>query len=367
MGRLAVGLAGLLVLLCLTAWATASRGASGTAAAAPCIKRTATAKPPPRLPPSPAKPKRGKERVETVPSERVCPRGQVPAPRRARRPTAKGNPLIGPVRGSSQLFFGSRRTAGSRVRKAVRSFRRAYASQGGPACNGVAYFGSCYYYGSAGFTRAADGGGVTMGIHRPAYDGSGGPGHSLDEISVQGGTSNGNIIELGWTVSTSEYPNAHPHLFVFHWIGWNPTCYNGCGWRQYSSTYAPGGDIDGLVGQEVYAGWVYYQGNWWAWFNNQWLGYFPGTEWPSGYTRNALIQWFGEVATANGTPPHTDMGNGIFPPDPAAARNATLCDVDSGAWACFYRDQQTTLETFPAYYKSARSGFGQVRYGGPGE
>jgi hypothetical protein len=206
-----------------------------------------------------------------------------------------------------------------------------------------------------------------MGIARPAYDGSGGSGHTLDEISVQGGPMDGNIVELGWNVSTSQYGNANPHLFVFHWIGWAPTCYDTCAWHQYSSTYAPGQDISPLVGRELYNGWVYYNGNWWAWFNNQWLGYFPGSEWPAGYTSNALIQWFGEVSSANGVPPHTDMGTGTLPPSTAAAHNATLCDVDPAVWVCFYRDGQSTGATFPAYYDIRRTGFGEVRYGGPGE
>lgn len=206
-----------------------------------------------------------------------------------------------------------------------------------------------------------------MTIERPAYDASGGPGHTLDEIAVQGNTSNGNILELGWNISTTQYNNANPHLFVFHWVGWTPTCYDACGWQQYSATYFPGMDLGSLVGRTVYTGYVYYEGNWWAWFDNQWIGYFSGSEWSGNYTRSSIIQWFGEIATANGIPPHTDMGNGLFPSDSRAARNSTLCDVNATDWVCWYRDQQVWFATYPTYYDINRSGFGETRYGGLGE
>jgi len=372
----------LLAAFCLLVAAGAHTPNARAIVSARCIPRTATATPPPRLPPRPMNPRRKAARVEATHVLTSCPTGQVPKTVPARPKVPKGNPLIGPVRGSASLFFGSPNQAARLIRRARLPFRKVYPRGGGtpprayqvgpqvaqgPGCNGTAYFDSCFYYGSAAYGRTARGGGTTMGIAKPAYDGSGGPGHSLDEISVQGGTSSGDIVEVGWNVSTSQYANANPHLFVFHWIAWTPTCYDTCAWHQYSSTYAPGTDLSALVGHELYVGWVYYQGNWWAWFDNQWLGYFPGSEWPSGYTSNSLVQWFGEVSTANGLPPHTDMGTGTFPPSMSAARNATLCDVDPSVWVCFYRDGQATAETYPAYYKSTRSGFGEVRYGGPGE
>ena len=206
-----------------------------------------------------------------------------------------------------------------------------------------------------------------MSVERPQYVSSGGGGHTLDEIAIQGGAGDGNIIELGWNVSTDQYGDTNPHLFVFHWINWRGTCYDGCGWQQYSSTYFPRMDLSQLVGRRVYIGYVFYQGNWWAWFDNQWLGYFPGTEWAGAYTRNDLIQWFGEVSSSNGVPPRTDMGDGLLPTAANAATNFTLCDVDAHAWVCWYRDQQVLGSTVPRDYDIARTGFGSTRYGGPGE
>jgi len=236
-----------------------------------------------------------------------------------------------------------------------------------PQCLGAFRNNACFYYGSAGLTRSADGGGMTFSVDRPVYVNTGGEGHTLNEISVQGGANNGNIVELGWTVSTDQNGDADPHIFVFHWLNWAPTCYNGCGWQQVSNTYYPGQNIAGLVGYEIYVGYVFYGGNWWAWFNGQWLGYFPGTLWQGAFSKAAVIQWFGEVATNNGVPPKTQMGDGVLPPPRTAAHMFTLCDVDAKKWACLIRDQQQLgLPAVARYYDIKRTGHGDTRYGGPG-
>jgi hypothetical protein len=208
---------------------------------------------------------------------------------------------------------------------------------------------------------------MTMSIERPTYVNTGTGGHTLDELAVQGGDGNGNIVEIGWNVSSDQYGDSNPHLFVFHWNNWVGTCYDGCGWQQYSSTYFPGMDINRLVGRQVYVGYVFYRGNWWAWFDNQWLGYFPGSEWNNNYTKSEMIQWFGEVASSNGIPPRTDGGNGRLPADVNAATNFTLCDVDAAAWVCWYRDRQGLSRTKANYYDISRTAFGRTRFGGPGE
>jgi hypothetical protein len=349
-----------------------------------CVKRTATAKAPlhsagPRITPLGRDHDTYPEKTESM-MKPVCPEGEVPVVKGIdvdRQVPQKGNPLLRP-QGNLVRPPGSFILPGD-----VRTFREIYGSKqierpgiaplgppgpgGSPACAGVPSFGSCYYYGSAGFTRAADGGGMTMTVARPAYDNSGGPGHSLNEIAVQGGADNGNIVELGWLISTEQNVDADPHIFVFHWKGWNQTCYNGCGWRQYSNTYFPGQNISVLIGRQPYVGYVFYNGNWWAWFDNQWLGYFPGSEWNNVYTKSALLQWFGEVASQNGVPPKTQMGDGILPPAESAAEMSTLCDVDAKAWVCTYRDQQSVMATAPKYYDSLRVGFGNVAYGGQGQ
>src|SRR5438552_12366679 len=197
---------------------------------------------------------------------------------------------------------------------------------------------------------------MSVSVERPQYVSTSETiGHAFNEIAVQGGRDNGNIVELGWNVSTEQNGDADPHLFVYHWINARQTCYDGCGWQQYSGTYFPGMNLNQIVGRQVYVGYVVFQGNWWAWFDNQWLGYFPGSEWSDNFTRSELIQWFGEVSSSNGVPPRTDMGNGRLPANPAAATMATLCDVDAAAWVCWYRDMQVLGSTVPAYYDISRT------------
>ena len=360
-----------------------------------CVKRTATATPPPNPagPPHAVATVKSREEQKAEPAIKpVCPEGEIPVLKQAVAPRApaqrqqpqKGNPLLRPRSAVSPLPLAQPSAAGAVAPGDVRSFREIYGkptkgpgaapslAPGPPpgpptACAGVLSFGSCYYYGSAGLTQTADGGGMTMAVDRPAYDNSGGSGHSLDEIAVQGGTGNGNIVELGWLVSSDQNGDADPHIFVFHWMNWVPTCYNACNWQQYSNTYFPGQNINALTGRNVYVGYVYYKGNWWAWFNDQWMGYFPGTEWNNAYTKSALLQWFGEIASENGVPPKTQMGDGVLPPSSTAAEMSTLCYVDAKAWVCWYRDQQSLAATVPKYYNILRVGYGDTRYGGPGQ
>jgi hypothetical protein len=309
----------------------------------------------------------------------VCPPNQVPVIKARPRKVEKGNPLFAADPNAEYLKYEGRARAEFFLRH-IRRFEEVYKRphpEGenspppppppAPPCDGVAWFGSCYYYGSAAFATAADGGGMTNSIEKPAYVNTGGEGHTLDEIALQGGASNGNIIEMGWFVDSEMEGNVNPHIFVYHWINGAETCYDTCGWQQWSSTYHPGMDLGSAVGKKVYIGYVLYQGNWWGWFDNQWMGYFPGSEWNGQYTKTSLIQWFGEVASANGIPPKTQMGNGQFPSSTNAGDMATLCDVDAKAWVCWYRDQQSLSRTVPKYYDITRVAFGETRYGGPGQ
>jgi len=307
----------------------------------------------------------------------VCQLGKVPMAKANPTKVGKGNPLFRTDPNREYLKYEDFERSKFVIRH-LRSFEEVYKlphAEGqnppppppAPACDGVAWFGSCYYYGNAGFSTVSDGGGMTLSIDKPQYVNTGGSGHTLNEIAVQGGDNNRNIVELGWLVSNEQEGNSNPHIFVYHWINGAETCYDGCGWQQWSNTYHPGMDLGSAVGKKVYVGYVFYQGNWWAWFDNQWMGYFPGTEWNGQYTKTSLIQWFGEVASANGIPPKTQMGDGLLSVSPSAASMATLCDVDAKDWICWYRDKQALSQTVPKYYDIGRVGYGATRYGGPGQ
>ena len=136
-----------------------------------CVKRAAEAKPPP-FPGGPSPRRRGDKPGGTpyvAQSEPLlkplCPEGEVPAVREFRprgNGLMKGNPLIAP---EQRL----QRQGDALERKVFRSFREVYRPRrnrnppppppGQPACDGIWQDNACYYYGSAAFTRTADGAG----------------------------------------------------------------------------------------------------------------------------------------------------------------------------------------------------------------
>src|SRR4029077_14556516 len=118
-----------------------------------------------------------------------------------------------------------------------------------------------------------------------------------------------------------------PHLFVFFWDGWNSGCYDdGCvGWKQVSNKYFPRQNISWLLDKDVVVGWRFHEGNLWAYFNDEWIGYYPGSIWKGQYRRADYIQWYGEVATENGVPPQIQMGVGVFPTATTGGRMHDMC------------------------------------------
>lgn len=373
-------------LVMFVAWGSAS--AWGQTQPVKCVKREAELRPP-RIEMPGRRAFEGREQ-EFRPGRQlkpVCPEGEVPvivAPKKGH--FIKGNPMLGnysapgpahplPPQLVNHLLLPFDQVYWKREGRATQPIARPASGSGDPPCDGVSWFGACFYYGTASEQRTADGGGMTFTIETPVVDDSGGGGHSIGEIAVMGaGTAGGSLddVEMGFSVSQDQFLDSHPHLFVYHWINGAETCYSNssdlCGWNQYSSTYSPYMDLSGLVGQNVYIGWVHWNGAWWGWFNDQWLGYFKDSEWSGQFTQTVQIQWYGEVASNNGIPPKTQMGDGQFPSNTTAALMETLCDVDAKAWVCWYRDLQSTGATKTSYYDIQNHvSFGAVRYGGSGQ
>jgi hypothetical protein len=290
-----------------------------------CRERPRNVAEPPKREPASPKDFRGKETTidaaGSVESKPLCPDGQLPVPREYFAP--KGAP-----------FF-----SGTAV-DAPYQYAGAWASAGGR----IPLF---------------DGGGVVTKVENPDISSIAGT-HSLYEISVQGGVGNGNIVEVGWTRETGD---SAPRLFVFHWIGWNPACYNGCGWVQWNPNIVPGSVV--RPGTESYMGYVFFEGNWWAWYANQWLGYFPGTLWSGTYTQASLVQWFGEIYESDPTP-ESDMGNGNYAAVAAAARFWYPCTVEAAAWVCWIHPTPSLNQPSSPWYTIQNTGGSAHRYGGPG-
>jgi hypothetical protein len=171
------------------------------------------------------------------------------------------------------------------------------------------WYGSCFSYVTGRQSTDTTGATVTMSIAAPA--GIPANGHSLQELALQttGGTTTANTIEIGWTVDPGTNGDYQPHLFVFHWINGQPTCYNGCGFVQVSSTVRAGMALP--PGTSASFALINYSGNWWAYYNNVPFGYFPGSEWGGSFTTAQMVSAFGEVA-ADSQPSCAQMGDGAY-------------------------------------------------------
>ncbi|SFF30388.1 protein of unknown function [Actinoplanes philippinensis] len=180
--------------------------------------------------------------------------------------------------------------------------------------------------------------------------------HTLAELAVQ--SSNGNqIVEVGWTVDRLVNGDSDPHLFVYHWVNGVPTCYNGCGFVQYSANISPGDTLPENATKRL--GIQYYSGAWWIAYDTEWVGYFPGTLWSGNFTQSGMIQAFGEVAGIS-LLPCTDMGNGLNgATNSSAARIGSVSYINGPAVDLYVRS------TSPHYDVAKLSGR-TFRYGGDG-
>lgn len=184
--------------------------------------------------------------------------------------------------------------------------------------------------------------------------------HSLGEISVADATED-QIVEIGWTVDRAVFGDDDPHLFVYHWVDGEETCYNGCG-------FVPGNDPTYRVGMKlptsttpVQFSIVHRGSEWLLGYNGHWVGSFPDTLWGNRFKVGAVVQWFGEVSSSTPTP-CTDMGNGRFGASASAARVQ-----DIGFWPGQVSPNIQINATTPALYTAVKTGPASFRYGGTGD
>lgn len=160
--------------------------------------------------------------------------------------------------------------------------------------------------------------------------------HTLAEIAVQDATKNnsvrGNVVEVGWTVDrTVNGGSDQTHIFVGNWVNSTFGCYNGCGWVDYgpNTTVDAGTNIEALghanntaknmgIQYENPSG-VAGAGVWWVWYDTDWLGYYPESDWNGAtFNKTDLVQMFGEIVVNDDTAVTTDV---------------KCSDMGSGAWA----------------------------------
>lgn len=249
----------------------------------------------------------------------------------------------------------------ARITAAVLSAAAIGAAVVLPAGNAEAaqcWFGSCFSYVSGRQNTTATGASVTM--YQAAPGGVSADGHSLQELALQssGDTTVANTIEVGWTVDPGTNGDYQPHLFVFHWVDGQGTCYNGCGFVQVSSTVRAGMAL--TPGTSGTFALVDYSGNWWAYYNNVPFGYFPGSLWGGAFTAAHSVSAFGEIAADN-APSCTDMGDGAYGSSGGSSWISNYQLYGSSSQPYF-----TVKVTDPYYYNSGSVTATSFSLGGPG-
>ncbi|MEV0896668.1 neprosin family prolyl endopeptidase [Actinoplanes sp. NPDC049802] len=180
--------------------------------------------------------------------------------------------------------------------------------------------------------------------------------HTLAELAVQS-ADGAQIVEVGWNVDRVVNGDDDPHLFVYHWVNRQSTCYNGCGFVPYSKNIRPGDTLPQDTTKRF--GIQYFNGAWWIAYDTEWVGYFPSTLWPDAdFSKTGLVQVFGEVAAATAAP-CTQMGNGKAGNDTTAARVGSLTYLNGPTVDMHIR---STSDLYAVTRLSART----FRYGGPG-
>ena len=221
----------------------------------------------------------------------------------------------------------------------------------------------CNLYDGSWQYAETDGAYVNVTIAKPSLDKA--DYHTLGEIAVQGNVPGDdqapNAVEVGWTVDRGVNGDDDPHLFVYHWVNHQGTCYNGCGWQQYSKNLKPGDTLAyGIIKQ---FGIQYFNGAWWIAFDSEWIGYFPEQLWNDQglkFNRSNYVQVYGEVSGPT-LKPCSEMGNGQKGDSTAAAYMASIAYLNGpDVKPDFYADEPSF---YPMWVSSGKRVF---RYGGPG-
>ncbi|MFI1995809.1 neprosin family prolyl endopeptidase [Actinoplanes sp. NPDC020271] len=211
-----------------------------------------------------------------------------------------------------------------------------------------------FLYNVGSQAAVSDGAYVNLTINKPKLDKR--DYHTLAELAVQSADGN-QIVEVGWNVDRVVNGDDDPHLFVYHWVNRETSCYNGCGFVQYSKTVIAGDTL--AVDQQKRFGIQFYNDAWWVAYDTEWVGYFPVKLWGDvSFTKTGLVQVFGEVAASSDSP-CTEMGNGKTSDDSTSARIGSVAYLNGP-------DPSVIVRSTSKYYLVAQLSPRTFRYGGPG-
>jgi Neprosin len=148
------------------------------------------------------------------------------------------------------------------------------------------------------------------------------------------GTNKLQTLEAGVIVYPGKFGDSKVHLFTYYTTngyikdgnnlgGWNTEVK---GWVQVDSVTSPGRiykpSVVGGQQYEVTIQYELYNGNWWLWVTDRWIGYYPATLFSAKSPTKAKtlghhsdrVDFFGEVYDSDGIAgvTTTDMGSGKF-------------------------------------------------------
>lgn len=211
-----------------------------------------------------------------------------------------------------------------------------------------------FLYNVGSQAAVSDGAYVNLTINKPKLDKK--DYHTLAELAVQSADGN-QIVEVGWNVDRVVNGDDDPHLFVYHWVNRQTSCYNGCGFVQYSKTVIAGDTL--AVDQQKRFGIQYFNNAWWVAYDTEWVGYFPAKLWGDvSFAKTGMVQVFGEVAASSPTP-CTEMGNGKSSDDVNSARIGSVAYLNGP-------DPSVAVRSTSDLYTVNQLSLRTFRYGGPG-
>jgi hypothetical protein len=225
--------------------------------------------------------------------------------------------------------------------------------------------GGVYYW--AGLQKATNstyryGTGGQILINNPTLNYSGD--QVTAELSIVQGANHA-LVETGY----HHFQTPYSTLLIGIWV--NGVFQNTTGFVQTHATYHPGMSLSAYDNLLEYFYVEQYQGNWWVWFNDGWVGYVPNSVWSGTFTYGDVSHWYGEVYSAlNNIPPLTDMGNGFLAD--CSGRHATadmvnLCWYANDGTCYLMGGTTTTTDTNPSYYGLCYGTYpNSFHFGGPG-
>ena len=284
-----------------------------------------------------------------IPRERHVRRhtGVTPPPRLPETAPSRDGP---PQKGST-VSRSARRIAAALL--AAAALGAALVLPAATASASTCWYGSCFSYVSGQQEVNTVGASITMAQAAPRVYG----GHSLQELALRTDDRSA-IVEVGWMVDPATNGDYQPHLFVYHWVDNQTSCYNGCGFVPISNTVTAGMTVaSGTTAKfTIYQ----YYGDWYLYYNDVAFGYFPGALWGGAFTAAQNVSAFGEVADSGQTSCNA-MGDGRYGSSPGSTSISNYELYGSDAAPYF-----SVSATDPAYYNYGAVTPTSFRLGGPG-